>query len=51
MPESFDLLIPGIGQALLHFTWQGAVIGLLAAIALRGARHAKAQVRYAIGCR
>ncbi|MCC8361869.1 hypothetical protein LK996_02065 [Lysobacter sp. A6] len=50
MPESFDLLIPGIGQALLHFTWQGAVIGLLAAIALRGARHAKAQVRYAIGC-
>jgi beta-lactamase regulating signal transducer with metallopeptidase domain/archaellum component FlaC len=50
MPESFELLIPAIGQALLHFVWQGALIGLLAAVALRGARHAKPQVRYAIGC-
>src|SRR5688572_7049039 len=50
MLESIDQLIPAIGQALLHSVWQGAAIGLLAALALRAARNAKPQVRYAIAC-
>ena len=37
-----------IGWALLHFIWQGAVVGVLAAIALRVLRHSDADVRYVV---
>ncbi len=50
MHEVIERLIPAIGQALVDFTWQGALIGAVAALLLRGARHAKPQVRYAIAC-
>ena len=35
-----------LGQSVIHFLWQGAVIGLLAAIALRGLRPCSAELRY-----
>ncbi|MGB0326531.1 MAG: M56 family metallopeptidase [Akkermansiaceae bacterium] len=35
-----------LGQSVIHFLWQGAVIGLLAAIALRGLRSCSAELRY-----
>ena len=38
-----------IGWALLHFVWQGALVGLLAAIALRALRDSAADVRYVVG--
>ena len=37
-----------IGWALVHFVWQGAVIGLVAALALRLLRHSAADVRYVV---
>jgi beta-lactamase regulating signal transducer with metallopeptidase domain len=43
-------LIPVLGRALLHFIWQGALIGLLAAIALQLLRGARPQARYAVAC-
>lgn len=39
-----------IGSALVHFLWQGAALGLLTAAALRLARRASANVRYALAC-
>lgn len=52
--ESFAQLsataVPVLGHALLHFLWQGAVIGVLAAVALHCARNARPQVRYALAC-
>ncbi|UHQ19287.1 hypothetical protein LVB87_14035 [Lysobacter sp. KIS68-7] len=50
MSEFTAALVPAVGQALIQFTWQGALIGALAAIALRIAREARPQVRYAIAC-
>jgi beta-lactamase regulating signal transducer with metallopeptidase domain len=50
MNEFVSALVPAIGQALVDFVWQGCVIGLLAAVALRLARDARPQVRYAIAC-
>ena len=43
-------VIAAIGLALLHFLWQGTVIGLLSALALWALRGASAGARYAIGC-
>ena len=43
-------LVPALGHALLQFTWQGLVIGAIAVIALRLARNARPEVRYAIAC-
>lgn len=37
-----------IGWALVHFVWQGAAIGLVAAVALRLLRHSAADVRYVV---
>ena len=50
MSEFIDQLIPAIGQALVDFTWQGALIGSLAALLLRTTRQARPQVRYALAC-
>ena len=37
-----------MGWALLHSLWQGALLGLLAALALRLARHRSAEFRYTL---
>ena len=37
------------GWTLVHFAWQGALVGVAAAIALRLLRHAAPQSRYAVG--
>lgn len=50
MAEFVIAAIPAIGIALLHFLWQGALIGALAALALHGLRHARPQARYAVAC-
>lgn len=50
MSEFLSELVPAIGVALLHSTWQCAAIGAVAAIALRTARDARPQARYAIAC-
>ncbi len=41
-------LLQTIGWALLHSLWQGALLALLAAVALRLAQHRSAELRYAI---
>src|SRR5688500_9670833 len=38
------------GLVVVHLLWQGAVVGLLAALALRAVRHRSPQVRYLIAC-
>ena len=38
------------GWTLVHFAWQGALVGLAAAFALRLLRHAAPQSRYVVGC-
>src|SRR5687767_6654794 len=43
-------LVPALGQALLHFLWQGALIGAFAAFALAALRNARPQARYAVAC-
>ena len=50
MNEFLSLLMPALATALLQFLWQGALIGLLAALALALLRNAQAQTRYAIAC-
>ncbi|MCI4566664.1 M56 family metallopeptidase [Lysobacter sp. CFH 32150] len=50
MAEFLATLVPALGHALLHFLWQGALIGLLAALALHALRHARPQARYAVAC-
>ncbi|MGO4552145.1 M56 family metallopeptidase [Lysobacter sp. 2RAF19] len=50
MHEFIEHLIPAIGQALVDFTWQGALIGAFVGLVLRIARHSRPQVRYAIAC-
>ncbi|GAB3093055.1 M56 family metallopeptidase [Lysobacter terrae] len=44
------LLVPALGRALLHFLWQGALIGLIAAVLLHALRNARPQARYAVAC-
>jgi len=50
MAELLASLVPLLGLALLHFIWQGALIGLLAAVALDVLRNARPQARYAVAC-
>ncbi|HEY1141529.1 MAG TPA: M56 family metallopeptidase [Lysobacter sp.] len=50
MTDLLAQLVPALGRALLHFLWQGALIGLLAALALRLLRDARPQTRYAVAC-
>ena len=42
-------LSSALGWSLVHFVWQGALIGLAAFILLRGVRPAQSHTRYAIG--
>jgi Zn-dependent protease with chaperone function len=41
-------LVTSLGWALIHFLWQGALLGLATALALRGLRGARPQTRYAL---
>ncbi len=50
MAELLASLVPMLGLALLHFVWQGVLIGLLAAVALNVLRNARPQARYAVAC-
>lgn len=50
MNETLEMLVPVLGRALLNFLWQGALIGLVAAVLLQAARNARPQLRYAIAC-
>lgn len=50
MSEWLTLLVLALGRALLHFLWQGAVIGMLAAVLLHILRDARPQLRYAVAC-
>jgi beta-lactamase regulating signal transducer with metallopeptidase domain len=50
MADLLANLVPLLGQALLHFVWQGALIGLLAALVLGALRNARPQARYAVAC-
>jgi beta-lactamase regulating signal transducer with metallopeptidase domain len=46
----FSSLLSAWGNALLAFLWQGALVGIAAALLLRFSRQAKPQIRYAIAC-
>ena len=50
MHEIVPGLVPVLGRVLLHFLWQGALIGLLAAVALQLLAGARPQARYAVAC-
>ena len=50
MADMLASLVPLLGQALLHFIWQGALIGLLAALVLDALRNSRPQARYAVAC-
>lgn len=51
MTESIlALLVPALASALLHFAWQGALVWLLAMLALALLRDARPQARYAVAC-
>ncbi|HEY5802794.1 MAG TPA: M56 family metallopeptidase [Lysobacter sp.] len=49
MPDP-SALVPLLGRALLHFVWQGALIGVVAALVLQVLHGARPQVRYAVAC-
>jgi beta-lactamase regulating signal transducer with metallopeptidase domain len=50
MADLLASIVPLLGQALLHFIWQGALIGLLAALVLDALRNSRPQARYAVAC-
>ncbi|HEX8605306.1 MAG TPA: M56 family metallopeptidase, partial [Pseudoduganella sp.] len=50
MNTVFDTLVPAMGWSLLHFLWQGLLIGWAAALALHLLRNARPQARYAVAC-
>ena len=50
MNEFAAIVVPALGTALLHFLWQGALLGLLAVLALALLRNARPQARYAVAC-
>jgi D-alanyl-D-alanine endopeptidase (penicillin-binding protein 7) len=43
-------LVSATGWALLHFVWQGAVVGCATALALTALRNARPETRYAVAC-
>ncbi|MBS0218385.1 MAG: hypothetical protein JSR63_09410 [Proteobacteria bacterium] len=48
--DAIAALVPLLAATLLHFLWQGALIGALAWMSLRALRSARPQVRYAVAC-
>jgi bla regulator protein BlaR1 len=47
---SAEAAVAAIGWALLHFVWQGALVGCVTALALTALRNAAPQRRYAVAC-
>jgi bla regulator protein BlaR1 len=47
---SIASLVSSIGWTLLHFVWQGALIGCATAVALIAMRNARPEQRYAVAC-
>ena len=45
-----NALVSNIGWTLLHFLWQGALIGLATAVLLAAMRRARPEQRYAVAC-
>lgn len=43
-------LLDAVGWTLVHFVWQGALIGCVAAVALTVLRNARPQQRYLVAC-
>ncbi len=51
MPTAADgALVARLGWTLVHFLWQGALIGLVTASLLAGLRAARAQTRHVAAC-
>ena len=50
MNDLAAIAVPALGTALLHFLWQGALLGLLSLLALAILRNARPQARYAVAC-
>ncbi|GAB3383960.1 M56 family metallopeptidase [Lysobacter fragariae] len=50
MSDAMTMLVPTLALALLHFLWQGALLGLFAALVLVLLRNARPQARYAVAC-
>jgi len=50
MNDLSTVVVPALGTALLHFLWQGALLGALTALLLAVLRHARPQARYAVAC-
>lgn len=48
--NDLPLLVPALATVLVDFLWQGALIGLLAWLALALLRNARPQARYAVAC-
>jgi beta-lactamase regulating signal transducer with metallopeptidase domain len=50
MSNLLNAVIPALGWSLLHFLWQGLLIGCVAALALHALRNARPQARYLVAC-
>jgi beta-lactamase regulating signal transducer with metallopeptidase domain len=50
MSSVLPALVPAIGWALLHFIWQGLLIGWGVTVAMYVLRGARPQTRYAVAC-
>ncbi|WP_162823644.1 M56 family metallopeptidase [Lysobacter sp. TY2-98] len=50
MSEAWIDAVPLLGRALVHFLWQGALIGVAAAVLLAAMRRSRPQARYLVGC-
>lgn len=50
MNELLPLLVPALAATLLHFLWQGLLIGLVAAAVLALLGNARPHTRYAVAC-
>ena len=45
-----NAFVPSLGWTLLHFVWQGALIGCATAVLLVALRNASPERRYAVAC-
>lgn len=50
MNDFLATVVPALGHSLLHFLWQGTLIGVFAMLALYSLRHARPQARYTVAC-
>ena len=50
MTDAIASLVPMLATVLLHFVWQGALVGVLAWMLLSLLHTARPQARYAVAC-